>query len=419
MSRATRVSLGMGLLVLASSAFAVEPVWDAAAAGPAPFAVQTQPLAYLVGAPLFGVWDTLSLLALSQHYAVLVTLMALYVGARLRAPGGARSRLGNAGFEALRAVLSLVALLTFYAAALLLARPMTGIELLGLDLVSIDFHSHTNYSHDGRGSFTAPRNRAWHERGGFNVAYVTDHYTWQGFDAAALDNPPRAGDRTVLLSGAEIRIHRRPTNILGDRDRYLFALDSARVYVAPDSLAARYARGGRRPTLLYTMPGALRFLVPFTEDTPSGVVGIELNDGSPRGLEQVKSERREIIALADSLDLALLGAANLHGWGRTVASWSVMSVPGWRDMSPARLGDAIEQELHESRRAAVRVVERRMPYHDGSSIKLAMTVPWLTWEHFRMLSWAERFFWLAWVAVFGSVSLARDRRGRSAGPTTV
>lgn len=406
-SRGVRVSLAIAVLVFVSSAFAVEPLWDAVTAAPLPFAVRTLPLAYLVAAPLFGVWDTLSLLALSQHYAVLVTLMAFYVAARLKAPRGTRSRLGTAGFEVVRAGLSLVGLLAFYAVALLVARPMTGIELSGPDLLAVDFHSHTSHSHDGRGSFSAAKNRAWHESGGFDVAYVTDHSTWQGVDDAAHDNPPSAGEGTVLLSGAEIRIHRQRTNILGDRDRYLFALDSARTYMDADSIAAGYERGGRRPTLLFTMPGALSSLVPFTDETPSGMVGIELNDASPRGLEQVRFERREIIALADSLDLALLAAADLHGWGRTVASWGVMSIAGWQGMTPEQLGDAIEQSLHDQRRDAVVVVERRMPYHDGSGVKLALTLPWVVWEHFRMLSWSERFSWLLWLTVVGSVSLVR------------
>ena len=31
---------------------------------------------------------------------------------------------------------------------------------------------------------------------------------------------------------------------------------------------------------------------------------------------------------------------------------------------------------------------------------LAFTVPWLLWEHFRMLTLAERGSWIAWVGIF-------------------
>jgi hypothetical protein len=396
----------IGGLIAVSALFPAPSIWDAETATAVGFAELTRPWTYLIGAPLFGAWDSLSLLTVTQHYALLATCIVGYTLLRLRARSRASSWLRRAGVEVLRATAALGCLLLFYAGGALLPRPMVGLHLGEPDLVSIDFHSHTKYSHDGWRLFPASRNRAWHEAGGFDVAYVTDHYTWEGFEEAQLENPARVGDRTTLLSGAEIRIHLRPTNILGERDRYLFALDSARVYMSPDSIAAAFARGGRPPTLLYTMPGGLRFVIPFDE-RPSGVVGIELNDGSPRGLEQVKAERAEILALADSMNLAVVGAANLHGWGRTAAAWSVMEVPGWQELSPGQMGDVIEAELHEKRRDAVRVVERRMPYHDGSWLKMALTVPWLTWEHFRMLAWPERLSWLAWAAGFGLLAWRR------------
>jgi hypothetical protein len=376
----------------------------------APFAILVQPWAYLLVAPLFGVWDALSLLTLSQHYAVLATLAAIYASIRMRAPRSPRPLPVRVGQEGLRALGALVALLGFLAAGAVLPRPMTSIQLADSDLLTIDFHSHTAYSHDGWEAFDVTRNRAWHEAGGFDVGYLTDHYTWRGFDDAEPQNPPRAGEGTTLLSGAEIRIHGRPTNILGDEARYRFALDTEGVQLDPDSVAAGYARNGRRPTLLYTMPGSLDQVRAFSDELPSGMIGIELNDGSPRGLEQVKSERAEIIALADSMDLALIGAANLHGWGRTVASWSVMRIPGWRQMAPAVLADVIEDELHASRRSAVLVLERRMPYHGGSTLKTVLTLPWLAWEYLRMLSWPERISWLIWTIALASLSSAWKAR---------
>jgi hypothetical protein len=401
-----RSALLLVLLVVATGALHVSPLQDPVTGAPSELGARSLPTAYLMGAPLFGAWDSLSLLTLSQHYAVLVTLVALYASWRLRSIRAGSTSLAR---ESGLAGVTLAVLLLFYAAGMLLPRPMTGIDLVDDDLVAIDFHSHTNHSHDGWSLFTADRNRAWHEAGGFDVAYVTDHYTWRGVDEAAAKNPGRAGDGTVLISGAEIRIHLRPTNVLGDRSRYLFALDADSVYMDPDSIAAGFARGGLPPTLLYTMPGGLQYVLPFTERLPSGVIGIELNDGSPRGLEQVRAERAAIIALADSQDLALVGAANLHGWGRTVASWSVMRIPGWQEAAPEELGAEIERLLHERRRDAVEIVERRMPYHGGSPLLIALTLPWLTLEHFRMLALPERVAWVVWIGI-GAVLSRRRRR---------
>lgn len=412
-----RIGIAGVATVLLAGLAPVVPLQDAATGGGVSVAVKTEPVSWLVFAPLFGVWDTLSLLTLSQHYAVLVTLVALYISWRTRArrrreDGRPAVGLGRAALgEVARALAALVLLLGFYAAGMLLPRPMTGIEVLDEDLVAIDFHSHTNHSHDGWALFTARRNRAWHEAGGFDAAYVTDHYTWQGYDEAAVDNPATSGERTVLLEGAEIRIYRRPTNILGSRDRYVFALDDDSVFMSPDAMAERYGSeaDGPPPTLFFTMPGNLLRVVPFSDDVPSGMIGIEINDGSPRGLEQVKGERAEILALADSMDLALIGAANLHGWGRTVASWSLMRMPGWRTLDPPSLGLRIEGLLHERRREAVRVVERRMPYHDGSPVRVALTLPRVAVAHLRMMSWAERSSWVIWIVLVSAVLVWQRR----------
>ena len=447
--RRLRGSLAVIALAVGSAPVAVPPLRDAATHGIVADAALGQPLGYLVGTPLFGVWDTLTLVTVSQHYAVLGTLILVYAGWRLvaarrpvgarrsvvaRAPGGGlRALARRLALELLRALGALAALLAFYAAAALIPRPMTGIRLASDDLLAVDFHSHTNHSHDGWSLFTAARNRAWHEAGGFDAAYITDHYTWAGVDEALPANPARAGDRTVLLSGMEVRLRGRHTNILGDRSRYVFALDSTWHHLDPDSIAAATARGAPPPTMLYALPGPLDQIVPFAgggegaaggapaPGSPAGVVGVELSDGAPRGLEQVRSQRGAILALADAMDLAVVAGTNLHGWGRTVPAWSVMRIPGWREMSPGELGGAIEEVLHRDRRRAVTVVERRVPYHDGSAAALAATVPVLAWEHFRALTLAERLSWLVWAALWMAVrartGAAPGRRHRQGGGT--
>lgn len=413
-----RLAVALAVVVLLTALVPLDALQDAATAADVDFAARTQPWGWLLFAPLFGVWDSLSLLTLSQHYAVLVTLVALYVSWRVRVarsvdPDAARRTFGAVlRAEAGRGVLAIAGLLAFYAAGMLLPRPMTGIAVLDDELVAVDFHSHTKWSHDGWSLFTSPRNRAWHEAGGFHAAYVTDHYTWRGFDEAATRNPATAGQGMLLLEGAEIRIHRRPTNVLGSRERYLFALDEDSVFMSPDSIAARYDPESEEPppTLFYTMPGRLIRVVPFSREVPSGMIGIEINDGSPRGLEQVKTERAEILALADSMDLALIGASNLHGWGRTVASWSLLRIPEWRSLSATALGRRIEELLHEHRRNAVTVVERRMPFHGGSPVRVALTLPSVGIAHARMMSWPERASWLAWLLLGGVVIARRARR---------
>ena len=158
-----------------------------------------------------------------------------------------------------------------YAGAALIPRPMAALRLSDPDLLAVDFHSHTHHSHDGRTGFTSAHSRAWHEAAGFAAAYLTDHYNWLGVDDALPRNPVRAGERTVLLSGMEVRMSGRHVNILGDRGRYIFALDSSWHHLDPDSMAQSGAESVQPPTIIYTIPAPLGPL-----DTLPGIVAIEL-----------------------------------------------------------------------------------------------------------------------------------------------
>ncbi len=402
------------VLLVGLGALARKPALvDAATLEPVAWAQLAQPLGYLAGAPLFGVLDGLSLLTVSQHYAVLATLVALFLLRRVVVRSGAGSLACRAALEALRVASLLLAIVALYAIAALVPRPMVRLELTSPDMLAVNVHSHTRHSHDGRQSFSAADNRAWHAAGGFHAAYITDHYTWAGVDAALPMNPPTAGRGTVLLSGMEVRLWDRHVNVLGYRDRYVPLLESSGHHLRPDVPESLWRPGGVPPTLIYTLPGPLDEIVPYSPSSPAGVVGVEISDGAPRGLEQVRAQRAEILRLADRENLAIVAGANLHGWGRTVAAWSVMRVPGWQSMSPETLAAAIEATLHLERRDAVAVVERSMPYHDGSWLGIALTLPWLAWEHMRTLSVRERVSWLLWAALWGAVPALRRRYGRS------
>src|SRR6266571_854293 len=66
------------------------------------------------------------------------------------------------------------ALVLLALAALMLPRPVPRLVSDGPGTV-IDYHAHTNASHDGRPGWTLAKLAAWHERQGFQATYVTDH----------------------------------------------------------------------------------------------------------------------------------------------------------------------------------------------------------------------------------------------------
>jgi hypothetical protein len=369
---------------------------------------------YVALAPLTTVLDALSLLTLAQHYAVLATLILAFAAWRLLR---SRRRLGwlrRAGLELGVAALALLGLVSFYGYGIVGPRPMAALVVDDPEVLVLDVHSHTHHSHDGRDGFDAEDNREWHASAGFDAVYVSDHRTYQGYANGAPRNPERAGDGTVLLPGLEIKFAGKYASVLGPAWRYRSAMDGN--HLLEDSLYSAVDRGAPRPTLVLTIPGGLDDVPASTADS-IGYVAIEVSDASPRGLQQGRRDRALLYRMADSLNLAPVAASNNHGWGRTAAAWTLMRIPGWRAMSPSRLGAAIEDRFHRGRRAASRVVERRVPYHGESPIALASTVPAVVWQLFGGLAPAERGSWLLWtwaMAFLIALPLRRLRDARHA-----
>jgi len=368
---------------------------------------------YILVAPALNVLDTLSVLTLGQHYAVLATLLLAFVAWRaLRR----RNRLGafrRAGVELGAALLSLLGLAAFYGFGMIGPRPMAALVPADEDVLVFDVHSHTEHSHDSRENFSAADRREWHEAAGFDVAYISDHRTWQGYDDAAPSNPARAGEGTVLLPALEIKYLGKYASALGADWRYRSAAEGNDL--DPVELARVARESGVRPTLVFTIPEELDGVVPETPDT-LGFVALELSDASPRGLQQSRRDRAQLLRMADSLDLALVAATNNHGWGRTAAAWTLMQLPGWQRMTPRQLGAAIEEKLHRERRRASWVVERRVPWAGEAPVALATTVPAITWTMFGGMSFAERVSWILWA--WALALLAARRPWRSGGGVT-
>jgi hypothetical protein len=281
---------------------------------------------------------------------------------------------------------------------------MASLALADPDLVAVDFHSHTDASHDGRSGFDAERNREWHSSSGFNAAYVTDHQTFDGALSAARRNPPRSGDGMVLLPGVELRD--------GDEHPILIGVDPKRMRItSPDweSAAVEADGGPAPPMLLLSLPGNI-LRIPRNETAGTvHVTAVEAADGSPRGMAQSARDRDEIIALADTLHLALVSASDNHGWGRTAPAWSVMRIPGWRAMTPAALDIAIRRTIIDKGTRAVEVIARRTasaPRNKLESLGAGVVVAAVM---MRTISMSDRFSWLVWSWSLCSLSLYRAR----------
>jgi hypothetical protein len=402
------VLLTAGLLL--ARVAAAPPLTDPTGA-PLPAALHLAiPPLYLVLAPLFSIWDGVSMLSMSRlegFLGGLVLGLVLWRGSRVL-----WGRLAwTAGLvprhpwrrEAGALVVAALGLGGFIAAGLLWHRPMLSLEGAAVDDVVTDFHSHTNVSHDVRGTlmrgFDTRANLAWHRRAGFDAVFLTDHNSVAGLRAA----PPEA-EVPFLCPGIEISAWRAHIVLLGsarpiDRTQYNGSLDHLLTLLrSSDS-----AYGARS---LASLPEYERnHWDRLPELVAAGLDGFEIVNASPRANELSRVKRDSVVALARRANRFVAGVSDSHGWGATSMVWNLVRVPRWRE-TPAVVCPAILARLGAGF-PAVRVVERHRLRPD-SVWPWFLTPIGVVWETWRSMGWLLTASWLAWV---WGVWVARRGRG--------
>jgi hypothetical protein len=412
------------MLVLVSAPLHVPPIRDAATLEPVGEARLTYSPGYLAASPVFDLLDTLSLLTVGQHVALLLTAIAAYAAWRVlrrrrkaaaRAEAGVERGLGRHPVlrEVAFAALFLLVLVAVHAANAIVPRPMAALAVHELDVVVVDVHSHTKYSHDGRSGWEAADVREWHAASGYNAAYITDHRNYRGAEEGVAANPTVAGQGMVLLSGLEVVYGGERVNVLSAGRVYRGLTTDNLWDIDTTALALASTVTRREPVVVQTIPAHLERMKPAVGAMTSGVRAVEIVDGAPRGLSQTRGERRRIVQLADSFNLALVAGSNNHGWGRTAPGWTLFRIPAWRSMTPDQLATTIETAIREAGRQATRVVERRVAEADGNPLLVALTVPAVAWRMATTLSTDQRVMWLVWawgvVAIGFATRLVRAR----------
>ena len=414
------LALVVAALLALSAAWAIDPIRDAATGqAVSGDATLERTSGYLLLAPVSAILDTITLLTVRQHVALVVTLVLGWLlwwwwTRRERDLAVAPSR------RAIRLVArvgtALVLLVGLYAVAVLVPRPMAALRVASPAILSVDFHAHTKYSHDGRWNWTPEDVRRWHRKSGFDVAYISDHRTFEGAREGWANNPVQSGTETVLLPAIEAVWQGEHVNIL-DADRmYRGILDEPLRDVDTDALRLASLVAGNEPVLIETIPGNLSQAQKIVANGPGtpGVRAIEIVDGAPRGLAQGRRERARILDIADSTNLALVAGSDHHGWGHAASAWTLLVMPGWRAAPPEELSRAIAATIRGGGRASTRVIERHVADTDRG-VALPLTVPLVAWGMFRTLSLDERVVWLAWIVAIVLLSRVRGMRLRRSG----
>ncbi|HEX9483338.1 MAG TPA: hypothetical protein VF929_02115 [Gemmatimonadaceae bacterium] len=404
-------------IVLGSALSPLQPIRDAATFEPVQEVVLRRPIGYVLLAPVSDVLDTLTLLSARQHIALLATILVVYaawwvfVGRRSLRTIPPRRRVLR---EVARIGVGLVLLVAIYFAGILMPRPMAALEA-ATELIVVDFHTHTKYSHDGRPDWTPEDVRTWHRDAGFDVAYISDHRTFEGARDAWANNPELAAQRTVLIPAIEVSWRGEHVNVLDADRRYRGLLTPTLRDIDESALRLASLLPGNEPVLVETLPGQIDRAPSASGPGTPGIRAIEVIDGAPQGLGQARRERRAIVHLADSANLALVAGSNHHGWGHASAGWTLMFIPGWRAASPGELSAEISKAIRTAGRKSTRVAERYVANTESAQL-LPFTVPAVAWGMFRTMSGDERVVWIVWLVALYAISRIRGARRRAREP---
>jgi hypothetical protein len=406
------VPIGLSLALLAARILAVPDLSDPVH-GSAPTGLHlATPLLYLALAPVFTLWDGISMLSMSRLKGFLVGLALLYVA--WRAIQAWRHRLRKplrGGFwlrELGRLALSTGLLLAFIAGGALWHRPMRSLAGVPPGELAVDFHSHTNISHDVRNTlmrgYDREANRRWHGRAGFDVAFITDHNIVSresGVGSRAAPGTESEGS-TVLCPGIEVSAWRAHIVLLGDtlpvdQRRYNSSLDALVTLLRVSDTSYGAPSVASLPEYRRNHWGRLDTMI------AAGLDGFEIVNASPKANELTRSERDSVIALARAGNRFVVGVSDSHGWGATSMVWNLVPAPSGR--TAGQICDGVLRELNPGF-PAVTVVERHRLRSDDWWP--AWLTPWgMTWETWRGMGWPLTLSWLAWIWLWPALRAVR------------
>lgn len=396
--------LGLTALLLCARLVSVPALSDPVAGTAPPSLRLAAPWLYLALAPLFTLWDGVSMLSMGRLRGFLFGLAALYlawrVGRLLRARY-ARAAGATRRFPVLKEIRALAVALLLLAAFLvggaLWHRPMLALTGADPDDIVVDFHSHTNISHDVRNTwmrgFDTQANRQWHTRAGFDATFITDHNSVAGLGTGEPGITHQEG-QTVGCPGIEVSAGRAHIVLLGDtlpvdRSRSNGSFDALLTLLATSDPALGALSVASLPEYQRNHWGRLNQLV------AAGLDGFEVVNASPKASELPRAERDSVIALARAHNRFVVGVSDSHGWGATSMVWNLVHPSGAASSDPC---SAVLQTLRTGF-PAVRIIERHRLRPD------AWWPIWLTplgvvWETWRGMGWALSAAWIIWIWAF-------------------
>jgi hypothetical protein len=267
------------------------------------------------------------------------------------------------------------------------------------DEIIVDFHSHTNVSHDVRDTwmrgFDAEANRRWHSRAGFDAAFITDHNV-------ASSQTPDARRQTVLCPGTEVSVWGAHIVLLGDT----MPVDGGQ-YKGLEGLLALLASSDSAygALSLASLPEYRRNHWDRLDSlATAGLDGFEIVNASPKANELTRPEVSHVIGAARAHNRFVVGVSDSHGWGATSMVWNLVRAPDGPSQDPC---SAVLRQLRTGF-GSVRIVERHRVRPDNWWPTLATPLG-VVWEAWRSMDWPLIASWMVWIWAAAMIRRRRDQ----------
>jgi len=308
-------------------------------------------------------------------------------------------------FKPRRALLAVALFIVYVAWGALIPRPMGRLTADDPDILLIDFHSHTQYSHDGRPSFTPEANMDWHRLQGYNAAFITDHNLVDAAEIAKADSTKNwkvTGYRS--LEGEEVSLSKTHLVILGNR----YKIDN-RPYDTNPRRIEDFVADMRKINIPVIASLPEYWFYHWQERADGGgdihdfvrwgMAGFEIINSAPKALDFPPAYRVQIVDLCRTHNLFMTGISDNHGYGYATDAWNALRLPGWQSLGPDDLEKAVIHDLKTRGFLAVQVLER-VKYFPANSFQLALSPFANVWVYWRSLQLAQVLAWIAWIWLF-------------------
>jgi predicted metal-dependent phosphoesterase TrpH len=252
------------------------------------------------------------------------------------------------------------------------------------DIILVNFHSHSEYSHDGL--ISQSDLMQWHKRNGFDAFFISEHNHHEKTLAAVQEQMNGQLPSLPLILCAEEYSGSNHLLLLGLQRNFITRNMSDSVVIdsthANDGVAmvAHWFKDKNRTIQYYIDCGA---------------DGFEIANQA-KGISYDRRIFHDIVQNCISNDLLMIGASDYHGYGSASFVWNAIKIPGWHQKNYEQKQTSILDILRDHDQSKITVLLYRDRQIFARS-KVFFSPIFTFIAYFRSLNFYQILSWIFWV----------------------